>query len=155
MLFQKINRSDADKVFIICKNGEAFQMLGGTPVNFDYTTDSNGNTVILPTTAYFRFFAGCVADGEVMGTSGQPDQYGKVQVYGHHPGVYMLGTTIAAGNILQQVTGKSYFSLGVTNAWTMTAEPQVGLDFVTAGQAACLLATSTFGNTYKAFIRAM
>jgi hypothetical protein len=74
MLFQKINKSDADKVYITCKNGSTSLIPIGTPVCFDTLTDANGNTVILPSTVGLRLFAGIVADRS-MGTSGQANQY--------------------------------------------------------------------------------
>lgn len=96
MLFQKINQDSADKVFITCKNGLTTQIAIGTPVCFDSTTDNNGNTVIEPTTATLRMFAGIVTD-RIMGTSGQPDQYQKVQVYGYNPAIMMGATSVTPG----------------------------------------------------------
>jgi len=144
-----------EQVFGVFKNAEAVLLNGGTPVCIDYTTTADGIRVILPTTAMLHAFAGCVRDGEVLGTSGQPDEYGLVQIYGHHPGVYMVGTTVSAGAMMVPVNTKSYVSLATTHADSTVEAPNEAIAFVIAGTAGCLIATSTFGNTYRAFIRAM
>jgi hypothetical protein len=144
MLFKRINRDAPDQVFVICKNGEDFELKGGTPVVYDFTTAKNGYSVILPTTAMLNAFAGVVADDEILGKSGTANEFGKVQVYGYHPAVYIAGTTAAAGDELQPVNAKSYLTLSaITTAYAI------------AGEQASLKASSTFGNKYKVFIRAM
>lgn len=155
MIFKRIKRDGPDQVFVICKNGATSKFDGGTPVCYDYTTDANGYTVIQPTTAMLHAFAGIVADGDTLGTSGQPDEYGKVQVYGHHPGAFIAGSTVSAGAMLVPVNAKSYLSLATTHATSATETPNESIAFVVAGTTACLIASSTFGNTYKVFIRAM
>ena len=155
MEFKQLNRTDPEQVFGVFKNGEAFYINGGTAVAVDYTTDADGNTVILPTTAMLHAFAGCVKDGETIGTSGQPNEYGLVQTYGHHPGIYMAGTTVTAGAMMAPVNTKSYVTLAVTHADSTTEAPNESIAFITAGTTACLKASSTFGNTYRGFIRAM
>jgi hypothetical protein len=158
MEIKQLNKSDPEVVYGVFKNGEAEFLDGGTPVCVDYTTDADGNTVILPTTAMLHMFAGCVKSGETLGTSGQPNEYGLVQLYGHHPGVYMAGSTVTPGAILHPVDAVSYLTLGVTiNKANSTALDDClnGQAFVMAGTTGCLKASSTFGNTHKAFIRAM
>ena len=158
MQLMKVNKDQPEQVFAICKNGESSALSGGSAVCYDYTTDADGNTVIEPTTAMLYAFAGVVANGETLGTSGNHEEYGRVQVYGHHPGVYMAGTTVTAGAIMHPVDSASYVTLGVTiNDANSTALDNVmnGAKWIVAGEAACVIATSTFGNTYKAFIRAL
>jgi len=155
MLFKRVKRTGAEQVFAIFKNGESSQLLAGTPVCVDYTTAADGVSVILPTTAMLHAFAGCVADGNTLGTSGQPDEYGLVQVYGHHPGVYIAGSTVTPGAMLVPVNAKSYLTLAITHADSTVEAPNESIAFVIAGTTGCLKASSTFGNTYRAFIRAL
>jgi hypothetical protein len=75
--------------------------------------------------------------------------------YHHHPGAYLAGTTVTPGAMLVPVNAKSYLSLATTHATSATETPNESIAFVVAGTTACLIASSTFGNTYKVFIRAM
>ena len=148
-----------EQVFGVFKNGEAFLLNGGTPVAMDYITDADGITVILPTTAMLHAFAGCVRNGEVMGTSGQTNELGLVQLYGHHPGVYIAGSTVTPGAMCIPVNAKSYVTLATTFVHAASTAEKVtfnqDLAYVIAGTTGCLIATSVFGSTYRAFIRAM
>lgn len=159
MEIKTLGKGLPEQVFGVFKNGEAFLINGGTAVCVDYTTAADGISVILPTTAMLHAFAGCVKDGEVMGTSGQPDEYGLVQLYGHHPGVYMEGSTVTAGAMMIPVNAKSSVTLATTFTHADSTAGAVvfnqDLAFVIAGTTGCLKATSTFGKTYQAFIRAM
>ncbi len=146
-----------EQIFGVFKNGEAVFLDGGTAVSVDYTTAADGVSVILPTTAMLYTFAGIVKEGETLGTSGQPDEYGLVQLYGHHGGVYVAGTTVTAGAVMVPVNTKSNVTLGVTvndaNSTNLDAAYIGG--YVVAGEGACLKATSLFGSTAKGFIKAM
>lgn len=139
-----------EQVFGVFKNGAAVFLDGGTAVCVDYTTAADGISVILPTSAMLYTFAGCVRYGEVLGTSGQPDERGLVQLYGHHEGVYVAGSTVVPGNAMIPTAAKSYMtSQGVTNI----LENYGG--YVVAGTTACLKATSLYGSTAIGFIKAM
>ena len=149
-IFQKVGRGTAE-IYKVLKNGTTSALYGGTPVCYDYTTDSNGKTVILPTTAAFQLFAGVVANGKTLAASGEDGQWGKVQIYGHHAGIYVGGSSIIVGNPLVPKNAVSYMTLGVTNVATANAQIQ----FAVAGAIGCTLATSTFGARGVGFIRAM
>jgi len=148
-----------EQIFGVFKNGEAVLLNGGTPVSVDYTTAADGVSVILPTTAMLYAFAGVVKHGEVLGTSGQPDEYGLVQIYGHHEGVYVAGSTVTPGAVMKPVNTKSYVTLGVTSVHADSTAGEVSFDYnygyVVAGTTGCLIATSTFGNQIIGFIKAM
>lgn len=146
-----------EQIFGVFKNGEAVFLDGGTAVSVDYTTAADGVSVILPTTAMLYTFAGIVRKGETLGTSGQPDEYGLVQVYGHHGGVYVAGTTVTPGAMMVPVNTKSNVTLGVTiNAANSTALDNTFIGgYVIAGTTACLKATSLYGSTAIGFIKAM
>lgn len=147
-----------EQVFGVFKNGAAVFLGGGTAVCVDYTTAADGISVILPTTAMLYTFAGIVKHGEVLGTSGQPDELGLVQVYGHHEQVYVAGTTVTPGAVMKPIDTKSYMTLGVTVNDANSAvldSVQVGNGYFVAGTTGCLIATSLFGQSMKGFIKAM
>ena len=151
MLFKRVNRESPDQVFIICKNGDATKKSGGEAVCFDFGDAKDGYTVITPATAMLAAFAGIVADNEEIGAGG----FGKVQVYGFHPGVFIAGSTAAPGSLLKPVNAATNLTLSVLHASSTTATSDEAISFVIAGETACLKATSTVGLKYKAFIRAM
>ena len=92
-----------------------------------------------------------------LGTSGQPDEYGLVQLYGHHEGVYVAGTTVTAGAMMVPANAVSNVTLAVTiNDANSTALDNTFIGgYVVAGTTACLKATSLFGSTAIGFIKAM
>jgi len=149
-LFQKVGRGAAE-IFKICKNGESSAIGPGNAVCYDFTTDSDGVTVILPTTAAFGLFAGVVANGVTLAASGADGQYGKVQIYGIHGGV-MVGVANSAykGNPLVPYNSSGVMTLGVTHVTSIsTANPEI--QFVWA---AANVANSVYTGL-TCFIRAM
>ena len=82
MLLQQLNRSDAEKVFIIVQNAAGATITQGVPVCFDgRSSNSLGNAVMQPQTSNLAAFAGIVdadtaADGFVL-----------CQVYGYRASV--------------------------------------------------------------------
>lgn len=153
MLFQKINIDSADKVFITCKNGLTSRIAIGTPVCFDSTTDVNGNTVITPTTATLRLFAGIVAD-RIMGTSGQPDQYQKVQVYGYNPSIMMGATTVTPGIAMAAANGLTYLRPAILHGASTAEAIDETYAYVVAGTTYNTPA-ATYITLVRGFIRAM
>jgi len=82
MLFQRINRSDPERVFVIAKNSYTVALSNGQSVVWDYTTDVDGVGVERPPARAVNggfAFAGIAA--ETIGISA----YGLIQVYGYHP----------------------------------------------------------------------
>lgn len=82
MLFQRINRSDPEKVFVVVKNSYSTASLtNGQAVTWDFITDCDGVGVTMPnaraTNAGFAF-AGIAAETIAAGA------YGLIQVYGYH-----------------------------------------------------------------------
>jgi len=156
MFWKQVKRDGHERVFAVLKNGTTLAVNPGTSVAHDYTTAKDGS-FILPTTAMLHAFAGVAWD--VIGKSGAYNDVGKVLVYGDHPGVYMAGTTVTPGAMMIPVDGKSYVTLATTFAHADSTAEEVtfnqDLAFVIAGTTACLIATSTFGNTYRAFVRAL
>lgn len=94
MLWQRINRSDPEKCFIVVYNSYSTAAITvGQAVSWDYTTDANGVSVTKPTAAESGFqLAGIVAD-----TSIAAGAYGLLQVYGYHPAVRVRSMTATGG----------------------------------------------------------
>ena len=88
MLFQRINRTDPEKVFIVAYNSYSTASLtNGQAVIWDFTTDCDGVGVTCPTDGtaraghYGMAFAGIAAETIASGS------YGLLQVYGYHSAV--------------------------------------------------------------------
>jgi len=85
MLFQRINRSDPEKIFVVVKNSYSTASLtNGQAVMWDYDTDADGVSVTKPA-------ANAVSHGYAMaGVAAETiaaAAYGLVQVYGYHSAV--------------------------------------------------------------------
>jgi hypothetical protein len=102
MLFQRLNRSDPEKVFIVVKNSYSTAAITvGQAVVFDYTTDQDGVGVTQPTAALLDCPAGVVETASIAA-----GEYGLIQVYGHNANALVDGTSgLVAGNTLQIADG--------------------------------------------------
>ena len=83
MLFQRINRTDPEKVFIVVFNSySTASFTNGQVACWDWTTDGDGVSVSIPTatlnTPAGSDVAGIAAETIAFGS------YGLVQVYGYH-----------------------------------------------------------------------
>lgn len=112
MIFQRINRSDPEKVFIVVLNSYSTASLtNGQVVEWDYTTDANGVSVTIPSaraTSSGAAAAGIVAETIAAGS------YGLLQVYGYHSAVRVRNMTggapaMAAGSPLAVNAAGSVF----------------------------------------------
>ncbi|MFQ5472243.1 MAG: hypothetical protein ACE5FA_05080 [Dehalococcoidia bacterium] len=89
MLIQRVNRSDAERVFIAVKNSYSTAAITvGQAVCFDYTTDADGVGVTQPTTALLTMPAGIVEDASIAA-----GEYGLVQIYGHNANALVNGSS--------------------------------------------------------------
>jgi len=102
MFFQKINRSDPEKVFIVARNSSSTSaMTVGQVHSWDYTTDVDGVGVTFPTTALLKLPAGIVETASIAA-----GDYGLFQVYGHNANALVDGTTgIGVGVPLKLANG--------------------------------------------------
>lgn len=114
MLFQRINRTDPEKVFIVVKNSYSTAALSnGQAVIWDFATDGDGVGVTMPSARATN--AGIAVAGiaaEAIAAAG----YGLVQVYGYHSAVRVRNMTggtpaIAAGSPLCLNSAGSVFCL--------------------------------------------
>ena len=98
MLFQRINRSSPEKVFIVAYNSYATAALSnGQAVIWDFNTDADGVGVTRPTARASNAgtaVAGIAAEAIAAGA------YGLIQVYGYHSAVRVRqDTSSAAANV--------------------------------------------------------
>ena len=79
MIWQRINRTDPEKIFIVVKNTYSSATLtNGQVVTWDYTTDVDGVGVTKPAGTHGFAIAGLAAESIAH------NAYGLVQVYGYH-----------------------------------------------------------------------
>ena len=105
MEIQKLNRTDGDKVFIICRNISGATQSKGAALFFDDVEYSDGNAVSGARTSHYWHFAG------INNQSLADDSYGLVQVYGVASAYCVLATTASAaasGEQLVAVTSQTY-----------------------------------------------
>ena len=114
MLFQRVKRSDPEKIFIVVKNSySTADLSNGQAVIWDFGTDVDGVGVTMPTARATNAgvaIAGVAAQAIVAG------DYGLVQVYGYHSAVRVRNMTggapaIAAGSPLCLNAAGSVFCL--------------------------------------------
>jgi len=91
MLFQRINRTDPEKVFVIVKNvWSTASLSNGQCVAWDYVTEADGISV----TKCSASANGLGAQfGGIITQTIADDDYGLMQVYGHHTAIRARTTT--------------------------------------------------------------
>ena len=141
MKFQRINRADPEKVFVVCKNAYTTAALtAGQPVCWAYSGTDDGLAVTRPTTALLSHTAGIVSG--TIAISG----YGEIQVYGHNADALVTGTTdVAVGDKLSAKDTKLFL---IKAAGTLVAGES---GVIVAGQAF----TTAGATAKKVFIRCM
>lgn len=114
MLFQRINRSNPEKVFIVGYNSYSTASLtNGQAVIWDFSTDADGVGVTMPSA---RATNAGVAVAGVAAETITSGSYGLIQVYGYHSAVRARTATggspaIAAGRPLILNAAGSVFCL--------------------------------------------
>jgi hypothetical protein len=143
LLFQRINRSDAERAYIITNNVVGSTESSGIAVVWDITASVDGIRQSQPATATLSLLVGATA--ETISNS----SYGKCQVYGLNTAVYVTNDTsqaIAAGDILIPVNAQNYF------ARSAASDGKTG--FCYAAQAFAT-ATTPAAATGKVFLRCL
>jgi len=152
MIFQRINRSNPERVFITVKNGYSTASLtNGQSVIWDSGDADGVNVTRISGAAVAAAFAGVIAQTIAAG------EYGLMQIYGYHAAVIVDSNTavdIAALSPLFAIT--SGFHLEGPNLTAGGTEEQ-GLFGYTHSYAISLEAYGSVGTTgtVKAMIRAM
>lgn len=142
MLFQRINRSDPERVFSIFYNVMGATITAGYAAVWD-TSTADGVRVTKPATATLSLLVG-VANADVANSS-----YGLFQQYGFRSSVFTTNDTsnaIAAGDILVPVNAQNYL------ARSAASDGKSG--FVYAGQSFST-ATTPAAAQQNAFLRCL
>lgn len=93
MMYQRINRSSPERVFVGVYNSYSTAAItNGQAVNWDFITDCDGVSVTMPLARASN--AGMAAAGVVASSSIASGDYGLVQVYGFHSSVRVRSLTI-------------------------------------------------------------
>jgi hypothetical protein len=143
VLFQRINRTDAEKVFVITQNVVGSTQSSGIAVVWDGSASVDGIRQTQPASATLSLVVGITA--ETISNS----SYGKVQVYGLNVGAYVTNSTnqaIAAGNILVPTAAADYLG------YSAASDGKTG--FLYAAQAFATNTTPAVA-TGKVFIRCL
>ena len=152
MLFQRINRSDPERIFIVVKNGYATAALtNGQPVTWDLSSVDGVNVTKQGATDTAHAFAGVVAETIPIGG------FGLVQVYGYHSAVIVDASTTA-----DIFTGAALYcrvaAFNLKNGWQASgASTAITLNTVGAVAAVALTSYGSVGTTgtIAAFIHAL
>lgn len=144
MLFQRINRSDAEKVFIIAQNVSGSTMTAGYSCVFDVSASVDGVRVTQASSTDLQAFAG-VADADIANSA-----YGKIQIYGYRSSAYIYSSAgdSVAGDILTCVASQ----WGLTPSTTSGSAKAFGFLCEAVSSSA---ASSQYHLTAKVFIRAL
>ena len=147
MLFQQLNRTDAEKVFIIVRNTSGGTLAANLPVYFEVDAQTDGLAVSQMVTAGNTLFAG------ILDASTVDDGYGLCQVYGKRTSAVVcpVVSTYSAipGTRLVGVAGAAYLAYGsalsganTTDALQHTANDQFVISMETIASADGKSATS-------------
>lgn len=98
MLFQRVNRSDPEKIYVVAKNGSGATLTAGYQAFWDceMTTPDGVQVTNSATSTTLCTFAG-IADAAIANGS-----YGLLQVWGYRADVYMVSSegSSAKGDVL-------------------------------------------------------
>jgi len=148
MLFQRVNRTDAEKVFVVVYNASGGAFTVGQAVQWDVGTSADGIRVTTPATAGLSAFAGLAQAGIANGA------YGLAQVYGYNASASLkpdVTTALVAGSILLPVNGSADLKGNATDGWD-ASDGKSG--FLIAMQTNTTMTTPT-ASAHKVFIRAL
>lgn len=146
MLFQRVNRSDAEKVFVAVKNNSGATLTANYPAYWDVemTTPDGVSVTNSATSTTLQSFAG-IADQSIANGG-----YGLVQVYGYRSTVQIYSSTgsSAKGDNLTVVNGAVSGLVPAATGGTVKA-----WGFLCAAVTAS--SSSQFGTTAACFLRAL
>jgi hypothetical protein len=148
MLFQRVNRTDAEKVFVIVYNASGGAFTAGQAMEYDTGTSADGIRVTTPSTAGLSAFAGLAASGIANGA------YGLAQVYGYTASASVkpdVTTALVAGKILLPVNASADLSCAGSGG-IAAADGKSG--FIIALQTNTTM-TTPVASAHKVFIRAL
>lgn len=143
MLFKRISRTDAEKIFIVVQNVCGSTITQGYGCCFDVGASVDGVRVTKCETTDMQAFAG-VADSDIANNG-----YGLIQVYGYRSAVSIYASTGSS------VTGDNLTVVG--DQWGLTPATSVGTSkaFGFLCEAVSASSSSQYNTKAKAFIRAL
>jgi hypothetical protein len=155
MLWQRVNRSDPEKIFLVAKNSYTTASLGnGQPVAWD-TGDADGVGVTIPPaigiTGGFTM-AGVAAETIAYGS------YGLIQIYGYHSSaiVRTMSTTVNGARVWHAVAEGSPLTAPLASAFALEAADTASTNFVSWPCAFAMAAQGSYTTRRTAiFIKAM
>jgi hypothetical protein len=148
MLFQRVNRADAEKVFVVVYNASGGAFTTGQAMVWDCGTSADGIRVTTPATATLSAFAGLASAGIANGA------YGLAQVYGYTASASVkpdVTTALVAGNIFLPVNASADLSCDAA-AGVDASDGKTG--FMIAMQTNTTM-TTPVASAHKVFIRAL
>ena len=148
MLFQRVNRTEAEKVFVVVYNASGGAFTTGQAMVWDCGTSADGIRVTTPATATLSAFAGLASAGIANGA------YGLAQVYGYTASASVkpdVTTALVAGNIFLPVNGSADLSCDAA-AGVDASDGKTG--FIIAMQTNTTM-TTPVASAHRAFIRAL
>jgi hypothetical protein len=148
MLFQRVNRTDAEKVFVVVYNASGGAFTTGQAMCWDTGTSADGIRVTTPATATRSSFAGLALAGIANGA------YGLAQVYGYTGSASVkadITTALVAGSILIPINGSADLSCD-DGAGRDDSDGKTG--FLIAMQTNTTM-TTPVAAAHKVFIRAL
>lgn len=147
MLIQRVNRNDAEKIFINVLNKDATANTLGYPVCFDWQNASSlGVAVDQPTTSTLALFAGVTVEDIAA------NAYGLVQIYG-----YCASVQINVGANSVSAAGLGVGPANALSSLQTTGYPTDAMNAInSAAPLVVIMENDISGSGYvKAFIRAM
>ena len=143
MLFKRISRTDAEKIYVVVKNVCGSTITQGYGCCFDVGASVDGVRVTKCETTDMQAFAG-VADADIANNG-----YGLVQVYGYRAAVSIYASTGSSA------TGDNLTVVG--DQWGLTPATSVGTSkaFGFLCEAITASSSSQYNTKAKAFIRAL
>jgi len=148
MLFQRVNRTDAEKVFVVVYNASGGAFTTGQVLQWDVGTSADGIRVTTPVSAGLSAFAGLASAGIANGA------YGLAQVYGYTASASVkpdITTALAAGVIFLPVNSSADLSCAGSGG-IAAADGKTG--FMFAMQTNTTM-TTPVASSHKVFIRAL
>lgn len=152
MLFQRVNRSNPEKVFVVAYNSYSTAAItNGQFVNWDFITDSDGVGVTMPLARATN--AGVGAAGVVASASIAAGDYGLIQVYGYHSAVRVRSVT---GGIPAIAKGRPLVANVAGSVFCLESVATSSIILLTFPIAFALAANASFTTLAKAaFIKAL
>lgn len=151
MLTKKPQRLGWETIDMVCHNQAAYQILAGEPVCWDIITAKDGS-VARPITLTLQVPAGIARFK--LGTSGNYDDVQLVRAYGYVD-AWQVGSTATPGAMLKITSAGSAIQLAVTHATSAIETPEEAFVIAIAATTDGGIASSTYGQSYKVFVRAL